>query len=103
MSASPHPQDLRQMCGRAAELFESLLPQDLAARGETLRELNTLLGRIDERVKELDLVDPDFPREQGWLVDAASALQSIQMDRGGWHVEKYVRRAAEDLRHVADG
>jgi hypothetical protein len=91
------------MCGRAAELFESLLAQDFTARGVTLAELRPLLGRIDETVKDLDLRDPDFPQEQGWLVDASSALQSIEMDRGGWHVEKYVHRAVEDLRRVADG
>jgi hypothetical protein len=54
-------------------------------------------------VKELDLRDPEFPREQGWLVDAASAFQSIEMDRGGRQVEKYVQRAVEDLRRVSDG
>jgi hypothetical protein len=103
MSLSPHPQALREMCSRAAELFESLLEQDVSARGATLDELRPLLGRIDETVKELDLRDPDFPREQGWLVDASSALQSIGLDRGGWHVERFVQRAVEDLRRVAEG
>jgi hypothetical protein len=103
MSVSPHPQALREMCAQAAELFESLLAQDLAGRGETLAKLRPLLTQIDDTVKELDLRDPDFPREQGWLVDASSALQSIQMDRGGWNVEKFVHRAVEDLRRVAEG
>jgi hypothetical protein len=103
MSLSPHPPELRSLCARAAALFESLRDQDLTQRAATLRELRPLLTEIDETVKELDLRDPDFPREQGWLMDAASALQSIEMDRGGWHVDKFALRAAEDLRRVADG
>lgn len=103
MSLSPHPPELRARCARAAELFESLRSQDLHQRGETLALLRPLLAEIDETVKELDLRDPDFPREQGWLVDAASALQSIELDRGGWHVDKFAHRAAEDLRRVAEG
>ena len=103
MSVTPHPPELRQLCAEAAALFESLLEQDFTTRGATLAELRPLLTRIDETVKELDLKDPDFPQEQGWLVDAASALQSIELDRGGWHVDKFAHRAAEDLRRVADG
>lgn len=101
--SSPHPPELRSLCSEAAALFGSLPDQDLAARGGTLARLRPLLTRIDEMVKELDLRDPDFPREQGWLVDAASALQSIEVDRGGRFVEKFASRAMEDLRRVAEG
>jgi hypothetical protein len=103
MTGSPHPPELRSLCGRAAQEFESLLGQDLTERGVTLARLQVLLGQIHDSVVELDLRDPDFPREQGWLVDASSALQSIGLDRGGWNVEKLVHRAVEDLRRVAEG
>ena len=103
MTHHPHPPELRALCIQAAGLFEALPAQEMETRSETLVQLEALLSRIDEQVKELDLRDPDFPREQGWLVDAASALRSIEMDRGGWNVEKFAHRAAEDLRRVAEG
>lgn len=98
-----HPPELRRLCTEAASLFEAIPTQDQDGRSATLARLRPLLSRIDQMVTDLDLRDPDFPREQGWLTDAASALQSIELDRGGWHVEKFAGRAAEDLRRVADG
>jgi hypothetical protein len=103
MSVSPHPPALRRLCEEAASLFESLLDQDIEQRGETLGRIRALLGEIDRMATELDLSDPDFPLEQGWLMDASSALQSIGIDRGGFYVEKFVHRAVEDLRRVAEG
>ena len=103
MSVSPHPPELRRLCAQAAVEFEALLEQDITQRGETLGRLRGMLAEIDRMATELDLVDPDFPREQGWLVDASSALQSSEMDRGGGRVEKFARRAVEDLRRVASG
>jgi hypothetical protein len=101
MNLHAHPPELRALCARAAALFQALPEQELEGRGRTLAELRPILARIDEAVKELDLHDPDFPREQGWLVDAATALQTIELDRGGPHVAKFAARAAADLRRVA--
>lgn len=96
-----HPDEFRRLCTRAAEGFRALAVADAAERGRMIPELRALLARIDEQVDELDIALPGFAREQGLLVDASSALQSIDMDRGGPHVRRYVERAIADIERVS--
>lgn len=96
-----HPAEFRQLCAQAIERFRALAAADASARGQMIPELRALLARIDEQVDELDITLPGFAREQGLLVDASSALQSIDLDRGGPHVHRYVARAIADLERVA--
>lgn len=96
-----HPPELHRLCQEAIDAFRALPAADLHERGAKIPAIRALLERIDQWVEETDLLDPAFAREQGWLVDASSALQSIDLDRGGPHVERYVERAAADLRRVA--
>ncbi|HEX2202831.1 MAG TPA: hypothetical protein VHG91_06025 [Longimicrobium sp.] len=104
MSDAPpleHPAEIRRLCDEAIAGFEALAAADPGERGRLVPGLRALLERIDEAVEEADLLHPDFAREQGWLVDASSALQSIDLDRGGPHVPRFVERAVADLRRVA--
>ena len=96
-----HPPEFRRLCDEAVERFRALAAADPFDRGRLIAPLRELLARIDEQVDELDIRDPGFAREQGLLVDAASALQSIDLDRGGPHVGRYVERAIADIRRVA--
>jgi hypothetical protein len=96
-----HPPEFRRLCDEAVEAFRALAAAEPSDRGRLIPALRELLARIDEQVDELDIRDPGFAREQGLLVDASSALQSIDMDRGGPHVERYVERAIADIRRVA--
>ncbi len=65
-------------------------------------EIRALLARIDEWIDEQDIAATSaFAREQGLLVNASSALQSIDLDRGGPHVRRYVERAIADIQQVA--
>jgi len=95
-----HPADFRRLCEHAVERFRALAAATPHDRGELVAELGALLVRIDEQVDDMDLLEPGFAREQGFLADASSALQSIGMDRGGPHVERYVQRAIADLQRV---
>lgn len=99
----PHPPEFRALCQEAVSRFQALAAADAGERGRLVAELRALLERIDREVEEMDLRAPGFAAEQGWLVDASSALQSIALDRGGPHVARYAERAAADLRRVADG
>lgn len=99
--APPHPQEFRALCEHAMERFRALAAAPAPERGALIPELRALLQRIDAEMDELDLLQPRFAEEQGLLVNAASALQSIDLDRGGPHVARYVERAVADLRRVA--
>ena len=96
-----HPPEFRRLCDEAVEGFRALAAAGPFDRAPLIPPLRELLMRIDEQIEELDIRDPGFAREQGLLVDAASALQSIDLDRGGPHVERYVERAIADIRRVA--
>lgn len=97
-----HPPEFRRLCGQAIERFRALAAAaGPLERGAMIPGLRALLAQIDEQVEEMDLRAPGFAREQGLLVDASSALQSIDLDRGGPHVERYAERAIADLRRVA--
>jgi hypothetical protein len=100
-SATPHPPEFRALCEEAAEAFRALAAAEPMGRGARIPALRALLERVEERLEELDLRTPAFAREQGLVVDAAFALQSIDMDRGGPHVPRLAERAAADLRRVA--
>jgi|GEM_PF-1642387 len=99
----PHPPEFRLLCERAAEGFRALPDAELSRRGALVAELRGLLARIELRMEELDLGTPAFADEQGLMLNAASALQSIDLDRGGPHVARLAGRAADDLRRLADG
>jgi hypothetical protein len=96
-----HPPEFKRLCGEAVEGFRALAAAEPMERGRMIPQLREMLARIDEQIDELDIRDPGFAREQGLLVDASSALQSIDLDRGGPHVERYVERAIADVRRVA--
>jgi len=96
-----HPPEFKRLCEEAVEGFRALAAAELMERGRMIPGLREMLARIDEQIEEMDIRDPGFAREQGLLVDASSALQSIDLDRGGPHVERYVERAIADIRRVA--
>jgi len=96
-----HPPGFQRLCDEAIERFRALAAADPFERGALVPALRALLQRIDDQVDEMDIREPGFAREQGLLVDAATALQSIDMDRGGPHVARYVERAVADIRRVA--
>jgi hypothetical protein len=96
-----HPDEFRRLCSRAVDGFRALAAADPSDRGALVRDLRALLSEIDRQVDEMDLTMPGFAAEQGWLVDAATALESIDLDRGGPHVTRYAERAIADLQRVA--
>jgi hypothetical protein len=100
-SAAPHPPEFRRLCADAVERFRALDAAEASERGRMIPALRELLVRIDQQVDELDITLPAFAREQGWLVDASSALQSIDLDRGGPHVARYIARAIADIERVS--
>jgi hypothetical protein len=99
----PHPPEFRLLCERAVEGFRALPGAELSRRGTLAAELRGLLARIELHMEELDLGTPAFADEQGLMLNAASALQSIDLDRGGPHVARLAGRAADDLRRLAGG
>ena len=100
-SPPQHPAEFRRLCAEAVERFRALAAAGAFERGRMIPELRGLLARIDEQVDELDIALPGFAREQGLLVDASTALQSIDLDRGGPHVQRYVERAIADIERVS--
>ena len=98
---APHPEEFKALCEEAIQRFRELGAADPSARTPLLVPLRELLERIDEQMDELDIALPGFAQEQGFMGDAGSALQSIAMDRGGPHVQRYVERAIADLGRVA--
>lgn len=106
MSDAPvpaHPPEFRALCREAASLFESLPSATQEERTRRLPEIRRLLERIHQQAEALDLRAPGFATEQGLLVDASSALQSIDIDRGGPRVPHWVERAVADLRRLEGG
>jgi hypothetical protein len=96
-----HPPEFRRLCDDAIERLRALAAAEPFDRARLIPPLHEMLARIDEQVDELDLREPGFAREQGLLADASSALRSIDLDRGGPNVERYVERAIADIRRVA--
>ena len=96
-----HSAAFRRLCDEAVERLRALPPADAHERGALIPAIRALLERIDAEVEELDILAPGFAAEQGALGDAASALQSIDMDRGGPHVPRYVERAIAGIRRLA--
>jgi hypothetical protein len=96
-----HPAEFRRLCDEAVERFRALAAAEPMERGRMVPQVRALLARIDEWIDESDIALPGFAREQGLLSDAASALQSIDMDRGGPHVPRYVERAIADIQRFA--
>ena len=96
-----HPAEFRRLCAEAVERFRALESAAAGERGRMIPELRALLQRIDDWIEERDITEPGFAREQGLLIDASSALQSIDMDRGGPHVHRFVERAIADIQRVA--
>jgi hypothetical protein len=97
----PHPPAFRRLCERAIALFQALLPADVHERARLVPQIRHALEDVQAEAERLDLRLPGFAAEQGLLVDASSALQSIDMDRGGPRVPHWVERAVADLRRVA--
>jgi hypothetical protein len=95
-----HPPQFVELCRHAVDLLTSLKGATPEMRAVLLPRIDEALARIDEQVKTLDLGTEWFADEQGDIVTASSALQAIEMDRGGSHVERYVDRAVAALRHV---
>ena len=96
-----HPPGFQRLCDEAVERFRALAAAGPFERGALVPPLRALLQRIDDQIDEMDIREPGFAQEQGLLVDAATALQSIDLDRGGPHVPRYVERAIADIRRVA--
>jgi hypothetical protein len=99
----PHPPEFVRLCDQAIQQLEDLRSAGPMERGTRLPAIRTLLGEISGRLAELDLRLPGFPGEQGTLTDASSALQAIDMDRGGPHVPRFVDRIVADLRRISPG
>jgi hypothetical protein len=99
----PHPQAFVRMCEEAIEQLEALKKAGVMERGARLPGIRDRLAEISAQVAEMDLRTPGFADEQGTLTDASSALQAIDMDRGGPHVPRFVDRIVQDLRRIAAG
>ena len=97
----PHPAAFRELCERAVGFLEQLKAAGPTERTPLLVQAQQAMRDIDGQVKSLDLGDPSFNDEQGDLIAAASALQAIELDRGGPKVPKYVDTAIEAIRRVA--
>jgi hypothetical protein len=98
-----HPPRFVRLCEEAIAQLEALKPASIMERGTRLPAIRALLGDIGAQMAELDLRQPGFADEQGTLTDAASALQAIDLDRGGPHVPRFVDRIVQDLRRIAAG
>ena len=96
-----HPPEIIWLCEQAIELLTALKEMAAGERGQRIPAIRGVLAEIERRLEEVDIRTPIFAEEQGWMVNAASALQSIDMDRGGPHVGRYVDRAVADLRRLA--
>lgn len=96
-----HPPEFRRLCEQAVERLRALAAAPPLERGPLIPGIRALLEQIDREIDERDIRDPGFATEQGLLVDASSALQSIDLDRGGPHVSRFVDRAIADIRRVS--
>lgn len=95
-----HPPELVRLCEEAVQRLQSLRRADASERGARIPAVRALLERIGEMLEALDVRASDYPDEQGTLADAWSAVQSIDLDRGGPHVPRYVDRAVADVRRL---
>lgn len=100
---APHPPEFVDLCQRAIGELEALKAAGPSDRGPRLFTVRQLLADIGLQLAELDLTTPGFAAEQGTLVDAASALQAIDLDRGGPNVPRFADRIIADLRRIAGG
>jgi hypothetical protein len=100
---SIHPPEFVHLCQQAITELEALKAASPMDRGARLMMIRALLADIGLQMAELDLRTPGFADEQGTLVDAASALQAIDLDRGGPNVPRFVDRIVADLRRIAQG
>ncbi|HET7230238.1 MAG TPA: hypothetical protein VFJ16_09560 [Longimicrobium sp.] len=97
-----HPPEFRRLCDDVIEHFRVLAAAEPMERGRMIPAIRAALARIDEWIDEQDIGSTaTFAREQGLLVNASSALESIDLDRGGPHVRRYVDRAIADIQQVA--
>lgn len=98
---APHPAEFVRLCEDAVAQLQALRAASPLERGTRLAAVRDLLADISTRLAEMDLLRPGFADEQAMLTDAASALQAIDLDRGGPHVPRFVDRIIQDLRHIA--
>jgi hypothetical protein len=98
----PHPQPFRALCGRAVDALERLKAAAPTDRTALLREAQAAMSEIDRQVKSMDLGDPTFNDEQGDLIAASSALQALELDRGGPKASKYADTAIDAIRRVSE-
>lgn len=98
-----HPPEFVRLCEEAAQALEALKAEGPMERGARLLAIRALLADIGLQMAELDLRTPGFGDEQGTLVDAASKLQAIDLDRGGPHVPRFADQIIADLRRLATG
>lgn len=101
--AAPHPPEFVRLCEDAVAQLEALKTATAMERGARLPAIRAQLADIATQLSDLDLRAPGFADEQGTLTDASSALQAIDMDRGGPHVPRFVDRIIQDLRRIAPG
>ena len=101
--AAAHPPEFVRLCEQAIAALEALKADPPMERGPRLLTIRALLADIGLQMAELDLRTPGFGDEQGTLVDAASVLQAIDLDRGGPNVPRFVDRIIADLRRIAGG
>jgi hypothetical protein len=97
----PHPADFRELCQRAVAVLQDLKAAGPTDRTPLLLQAQDALRDIDQQVKTLDLGDPAFNDEQGDVMAASSALQAIELDRGGPKVGKYADQAIEAIERLA--
>ena len=98
-----HPAEFVRLCEEAIAQLEALKAASPMERGTRLPAIRALLSDVSARMADLDLLQPGFADEQGTLTDASSALQAIDLDRGGPHVPRFVDRIVHDLRRIATG
>jgi hypothetical protein len=97
-----HTAEFRRLCDDAIQRFRALSAAEPMERGRLIPGIRDVLSRIDEWIDEQDIgATAAFAREQALLGNASSALQSIDLDRGGPHVPRYVDRAIADIQQVA--
>ncbi|HEX2211589.1 MAG TPA: hypothetical protein VHG93_28135 [Longimicrobium sp.] len=102
-TSSPHPPEFVRLCEQAIGELEALKADPPMQRGPRLLTIRALMADIGLQLAELDLRTPGFGDEQGTLVDAVSALQAVDLDRGGPNVPRFADRIIADLRSIAGG
>lgn len=101
--STAHPAAFVALCREAVRQLGALEQMGPMERGVALPPIRAALARIGERMEALDWDTPRYEREQAALLDAANALGAIDLDRGGPHVPRYVRRIVDDLERIATG